>query len=73
MISQQTKNFNQDIDARVTALEMELAEIKEILSKSKVVAQEDQPSWLKVVGSFENDPMFDEAVRIGQEWRKSDD
>jgi hypothetical protein len=29
------------------------------------------PWWLKVAGSFENDPTFDEAVRLGQEWRKS--
>ncbi|MEA5504376.1 hypothetical protein VB735_14890 [Halotia wernerae UHCC 0503] len=27
--------------------------------------------WLKVAGSFENDPTFDEAVRLGQERRKS--
>ncbi|MFB2937081.1 DUF2281 domain-containing protein [Aerosakkonemataceae cyanobacterium BLCC-F154] len=27
--------------------------------------------WLKVAGSFENDSTFDEAIRLGQEWRKS--
>jgi len=26
-----------------------------------------EPWWLKVAGSFENDPTFDEAVRLGQE------
>ena len=26
--------------------------------------------WLKVAGSFEDDPTLDEAVRLGQEWRR---
>ncbi|MFN7357740.1 MAG: hypothetical protein ACK5UZ_20985 [Pseudanabaena sp.] len=33
--------------------------------------QKKTPWWLKVAGSFENDPTFDEANRLGQEWRKS--
>jgi hypothetical protein len=33
--------------------------------------QKESPWWLKVAGSFENDPTFDEAVRLGQEWRKA--
>jgi hypothetical protein len=31
----------------------------------------ETPWWMKVAGSFENDPTFDEAVRSGQEWRQS--
>ncbi|MEH2417378.1 hypothetical protein [Nostoc sp.] len=33
--------------------------------------QKQTPWWLKVAGSFENDPTFEEAVRFGEEWRKS--
>ena len=29
------------------------------------------PWWLKVAKSFEQDPSFDEVVKLGQEWRKS--
>jgi hypothetical protein len=36
-----------------------------------VFVQKKTPWWLKVAGSFENDPTFDEANRLGQEWRKS--
>ena len=38
---------------------------------SSVFVQKKTPWWLKVAGSFENDPTFDEANRLGQEWRKS--
>jgi len=32
---------------------------------------EENDWWLKVSGSFANDLTFDEAVRLGEEWRKS--
>lgn len=32
---------------------------------------EETPWWIKVAGSFENDSTFDEAVRLGEEWRRS--
>ena len=52
MISQKTKNLNLQIDARVTALETELAEIKEILSRSNVVDQEDLAFVVESRGKF---------------------
>jgi hypothetical protein len=30
-----------------------------------------QPWWEKIAGSFADDPDFDEAERLGREWRKS--
>lgn len=68
MTSQQLEEHSQQLEARVATLEVELAQMKQILSKS---LQEKSPWWLKVAGSFENDPTFDEAVRLGQEWRRS--
>jgi hypothetical protein len=29
------------------------------------------PWWEKIAGSFADDPDFDEAERLGREWRKS--
>src|SRR5262249_16185837 len=29
------------------------------------------PWWQKISGSFANDPEFDEAMRLGREWRES--
>ncbi len=68
MTSEQLEQSSPQLEARVATLEAELAHLKQLLSG---VIQEKTPWWLKVVGSFENDPSFDEAVRLGEEWRKS--
>lgn len=68
MTSQQLEDRSQKLEARVATLEAELAQMKQMLFG---FLQVKAPWWLKVAGSFENDPTFDEAVRLGQEWRKS--
>jgi hypothetical protein len=57
-----------NLEIRVVALETELAQMRQMLS---IFVQKETPWWLKVAGSSENDPTFDEANRLGQEWRKS--
>jgi hypothetical protein len=69
MTSQQLEERSQQIELRVATLEKELMNMKQILSES---VRQKEPWWLKIAGSFENDPTFDEAVRLGQEWRKSE-
>ncbi|WGV27461.1 hypothetical protein [Halotia branconii] len=68
MTSQQLEEQSQQLEARVATLETELIQMKQMLSG---LLQNQNPWWLKVAGSFENDLTFDEAVRLGQEWRKS--
>lgn len=68
VVSQQFEDQSPHLESRVATLEAELAQLKQMLS---VFVQKKDPWWLKVTGSFENDPTFDEAVRLGQEWRKS--
>lgn len=68
MLSQQTEDRSPQLESRVETLEIELAQMRQILAE---LVQKKSPWWLKVAGSFENDPTFDEAVRLGQEWRKS--
>jgi phosphoenolpyruvate-protein kinase (PTS system EI component) len=68
MASQQIEERSERLEARVATLETELEQMKQILSGSH---QKKEPWWLKVAGSFEDDPTFDEAVRLGQEWRKT--
>jgi len=67
MLSQQIAN-PQPLEVRVATLEAEIAQMRQILS---VFTQQKSPWWLKVSGSFANDPTFDEVTRLGQEWRKS--
>lgn len=68
MTPQQLEERSQSLESRVATLEAELVQMKQMLSG---FFQKESPWWSKVAGSFENDPTFDEAVRFGQEWRKS--
>jgi hypothetical protein len=70
MTSQQLEERSQRLEARVATLEAELTQMKQMLSG---FLQKEDPWWLTVAGSFENDPTFDEAVRFGREWRKNAD
>jgi hypothetical protein len=68
MTSQQLEERSQQLETRVANLETELAQMKQMISES---IQRKNPWWLEIAGSCEHDPTFDEAVRLGQEWRKS--
>jgi hypothetical protein len=68
MTSQQLKERSQRLEARAATLEAELTQMKQMLPS---FLQKEDPWWLKVAGSFENQPTFDEAIRFGQEWRKT--
>jgi hypothetical protein len=60
----------QQLEARLATLEQEMVQVKQMLTptgQSPAV----QPWWEKIAGSFADDPDFDEADRLGREWRKS--
>jgi hypothetical protein len=42
--------------------------MKQVLSK---IIEKETPWWLKIAGSCEHDPTFEEAMHLGQEWRNS--
>lgn len=57
-----------EIEHRVAALEADVARLKEQLEKA-VPAKKD---WLdEIYGAFENDPIYEEAMRLGREYRES--
>lgn len=57
-----------EIEIRVAALEAEMAKLKEQLSQSDTV----QGDWLdEIFGVFDNDPIYEEAMRLGREYRES--
>lgn len=68
MTPQQLDERSQQLEAQVAMLEAELVQMKQALSGN---LPKENSWWLKVAGSFENDPSFDEAVCFGQEWRKT--
>lgn len=55
------------LEERVTALEIEIEQIK----RQKAEIPNSAPSWRKIVGVFKDDPEFEEAMRLGREYRES--
>ena len=53
------------LEKRVAAVERELAQLREKLAGPR------KPWWEKVWGTFANDPSFEEASRLGREYRAS--
>ena len=57
----------ENIELRVAALEAELARLKECVERA--VPQGD---WLdEIYGVFDNDPLYEEAMRLGSDYRES--
>jgi hypothetical protein len=58
-----------NIAQRVAALEAEVARLRAQVEGANAKTRDD---WLDTVwGSFANDPAFEEAMRLGREWRES--
>jgi hypothetical protein len=57
-----------ELEARLVALEKAVAELKEQAAKN---ANPTGPWWKTEAGRFANDPVFDEIVRLGREYRES--
>jgi hypothetical protein len=53
---------------RVAILEKEVERLRSDLEK---MASADKPWWDQIIGTFADDPAFEEAVRLGREYRES--
>ena len=59
------------LEERLTIVEEEVAQLK--LQKNRETTPASNP-WLdQVFGAFADDPLFEEAVRYGREWRAAQD
>ena len=62
----------QSIEKRLAALEADIAEIRKRLDPSPANKPEAAESWVdKIYGTFANDPIYDEAMRLGRKYRES--
>ncbi len=59
----------QSLEERMTIIEHELAKLKNQLQVSQ--KEDSEPPWKQIIGVFKDDPLFDEAERLGREWRES--
>ena len=51
------------LEERLSAVEAALAEMKGRLDKSC------KPWWKEWMGAFQDDPLFEQAIKHGNEWR----
>lgn len=56
------------IEERVAALEVEVARLKQQI---EALNKPSGPWWQEIYGAFENDPIYEEAMRLGREYRES--
>lgn len=57
---------NTEMETRISALENELNLLK---SKFEKIEKKDEPWWKQIAGTFADDPIYDEAMRLGREYR----
>jgi hypothetical protein len=62
------------LESRLAVLEKKLAEMEQQLQS--LAGKKDHPNpqgawWVTTAGRFKDDPVFDEIVRLGREYRES--
>ena len=55
------------LEQRVAALE---AEVTKLISQMQAMPT-SQPWWEQIAGTFQHDPMYEEAMRLGRQSRQS--
>jgi len=56
------------LEERVAALEVEVARLKQQID---AVTKPSGQWWQEICGAFEGDPIYEEAMRLGREYRES--
>ena len=57
-----------EIEARLTRLE---AEVEALKRERVLVEPARKPWWEEIRGTFKDDAAYEEAARLGREWRQS--
>ena len=55
------------LEERLAAVEAEVARLKQ----EPTVPPNNQPWWEQIRGIFKDDPIYEEAMRLGREYRES--
>ena len=66
MPSPTTKERLNSLETRLTDLQRQFEE--RLLSAT---TPKHKRGWKAIVGTFENDPLYEEAMRLGRQWRET--
>jgi hypothetical protein len=55
------------LEQRVAALEAEVTKLKSQMEAMETI----QPWWEEIAGTFQHDAMYEEAMRLGRQYRQS--
>jgi len=55
------------LEQRVAALEVEVTKLKRKIDAMGTT----QPWWEQIAGTFQNDPIYEDAMRLGRQYRQS--
>jgi hypothetical protein len=64
-----TNDTLRQLEERVARIEEELQQIRGLIAKAK---EPEIPWWEQIRGSFKDDPVFAEIVRLGRQIRRAD-
>ncbi|HMS39327.1 MAG TPA: hypothetical protein PKE69_03820 [Pyrinomonadaceae bacterium] len=59
---------NSELEKRIAVLESQFALLKSEVEKKN---ETKTPWWEQIAGTFADDPAYDEAMRLGREYRES--
>ena len=57
------------LENRLATLETRFDTLQRLFDEQ--LLQRQKRGWRAIVGTFANDPIYDEAMRLGREWRES--
>ena len=61
------------LELRLAKMEMQLDSLQRLVEQRLAPEKREQKKgWQAIVGTFADDPLYDEAMRLGREWRVSD-
>jgi hypothetical protein len=61
------KSTTAQLERRVAALEEEMARLKSQVGQTDA----SKPWWERIAGSFKDDPVYEKAMKLGRQYRRS--
>ncbi len=61
----------QALEERLTTLEVRLDTLQRLFEERLAPPKKEHWGWQAIVGTFADDPLYEEAMRLGRQWREA--